>query len=1046
MDLLKDNIYKHGKCNNNMKRLILVLSLVLLLVLPILTFVSAEQINSPTQNYNKIYLNPFYTNNIAQYQKYNFNVTINPQDKIGKVISALLTFHTYARPTVAYNLTVNNQWCNNRWYNISTTDAGAAMADLFFDCSNIITKAGTYNISLWSNKAGGATTAWLDLVYSSNPAGAVTIHGTEYSNDHTAKVWLQLLDADGEYVIDGVCYADIYTPDGEELIEQSLMLNMEHDGIYYLDYALTDLIEGVYPAIARCYYEAIQTYNYALNTFVINGTLNAGTVANTYAIDTVVLRFKEKDVKVPAPERDRISVGLNFTNGSICNVTEELLTGISIRTVAKFDSAVNDDITLSVWNYTSSSWVNLPNKILEGAAFRDVSNSFSTNNLTKLGLVNGSGSNLVLRYTDTELADAGGESNLDIDYATVSCEQLANPEWQEVKGSSEIHITIPEGTEQYIEESLCGELTIDGFESACAEFINNLSYWNRTWGYIYDKVTYYNSYNSEISDTAIYTTLLGQDCTSILDITETRNGTTSSIIDETIMSLGDKENCIIKIPINFTSDENDFYIEIYQDNYMKWEIQRIDDLINYYRMPIEDFCADVETQSNEEFVIPLDDLGGETDISQIYIDNPIYLGCYRTLDDLYWYDYYYNESLEINVSEAYESLLYTSRYYYEELKDGSDAVMGITGQNVLIHVNTLCGESSNFPNQYSCSKIMPPDAYFTSQEGYLIQNLTVINDFNTTSSGYYSYSTAPSIDCSAVMEVIKDNGTRTDIYDEVIFNAGDEGSCNMNIPINNVEGVPSYQIELYIENYILWDIYWARDNVNSWNDTINPFCEDIATNRSISYTLPINSSLESYRNDSELYFCYRAMDDLYWWYFFYDELTTSNFTMGGELGSYRYESEFFWQRILNDYNIVQTYNRNLTQTLILDEVLSLRDTLANRVWNYNGSRNLTYYGEGSDPQAISDYVWNATNRSLTYTDNIGYAIWNYSGALGSNIIQTLVNNTWSYTGAVSNELMANIGNATWTYTGNSTYMVNTIVNSTWEYTGGRYTHGEIIEG
>jgi hypothetical protein len=413
---------------------------------------------------------------------------------------------------------------------------------------------------------------------------------------------------------------------------------------------------------------------------------------------------------------------------------------------------------------------------------------------------------------------------------------------------------------------------------------------------------------------------------------------------------------------------------------------------------------------------------------------------------LYWYDYYYNESLEINVSEDYESLLYTSRYYYEELKDGSDAVMGITGQNVLIHVNTLCGESSNFPNQYSCSKIMPPDAYFTSQEGYLIQNLTVINDFNTTSSGYYSYSTAPSIDCSAVMEVIKDNGTRTNIYDEVLFNAGDEGSCNMNIPINNVEGVPSYQIELYIENYILWDIYWARDNVNSWNDTINPFCEDIATNRSISYTLPINSSLESYRNDSELYFCYRAMDDLYWWYFFYDDLIASNFTMIGELGSYRYESEFFWQRIFNDYNIVQTYNRNLTQTLILDEVLSLRDTLANRVWNFNGSRNLTYYGEGSDPQVISDYVWNATNRSLTYTDNIGYAIWNYSGALGSNIIQTLVNNTWSYTGAVSNELMANIGNATWTYTGNSTYMVNTIVNSTWEYTGGRYTHGEIIEG
>jgi hypothetical protein len=187
------------------------------------------------------------------------------------------------------------------------------------------------------------------------------------------------------------------------------------------------------------------------------------------------------------------------------------------------------------------------------------------------------------------------------------------------------------------------------------------------------------------------------------------------------------------------------------------------------------------------------------------------------------------------------------------------------------------------------------------------------------------------------------------------------------------------------------------------------------------------------------------MDDLYWWYWFYDDLIANNFTQVGSLGSYRYESEFFWQRIFNDYNVIQTYKRNLNQIQTLNEILDLKNTLANRVWNYNESRNLTYYGEGNDPSLISDYVWNSTNRSLTYTDNIADAVWNYSGVIGANVIQTLVNATWSYTGSISNELMVNIGNATWTYAGDSTYMVNTIVNNTWTYTGGRYTHGEIIE-
>jgi len=1032
---MKDQIYKPKRLDkNNMKRLIILLSLVVLISVIPFTFALIQ----PTQQTNRLFLNPFYRISMTSNTNYTYAITINPPDKVSSVSSAIIQIETYLSPTVNYDLWVNGKVCNNPRFTVSTTYAGASQGTLYFDCSNVITGAGVYTVTLRADKNSGASTAWIDLTYSNKPRGDLTLHGTEYTNKQTAKVWLQLIDSLGEYVNDGVCYADIYTPDGDELVEYIKMVNMERDGIYYLNYDLTDLAEGVYPAIGRCFYQAIQTFNFALSYFIEIGSYNAGTVGNTYVIDNSFLRFRESTIN---PVRN-ISVGLNFTNGTVCtNISEDLLTGITIRTVTRFDSVVNDDITIYVWNYTSNSWIQLSNKALEGNVWRDVSNSLIFNNITTAGLVNSSGSNLKIRFNDTNLTD-GATDDFDIDYASVSCDQLANPEWQEVKGSSEIHISAT-GDDKYVTETLCGENPPESTESSCAVFVSNLSYWNTTWGHIYDKVTFYNSYQADIDEIEVYETQLGQDCTALIDITETRNGNTISILDNVTLASGSKGNCLISIPVIFNMTENDFFVEITQENYMKWEVQRINDLVRYYRMPIESFCAGIETASGNPFQIPI---AGGNDVSTLYASNPIYLGCYRSIDDLYWFDYYYDNSLPINVSGNYESYLYNIRLYYEELKDGSDAVGSIIGQNVLVHVHTLCGSSSHYTEGYSCAKIMPPDDYFTSQEGYILQNLTVFNDFNTTSIGYYSYRTAPAVDCSAVMEIIKDNGTRTDIIDEVLFTAGSEGSCSMNIPINNVQGVPSYQIELYIENYILWDIYWARDLVNSLNDTITLFCNDLAINRSITYVLPVNQSIEAYRNDSELYFCYRAVDDLYWWYFFYDKLQTSNFTQVGELGSYRYESEFFWIRIFDDYNTIKAYERNLNQVQTLNEILDLKETLANRVWNFNGSRNLTYYGEGIDPSLISDYVWNSTNRSLTYTDNIAYAIWNYSGVLGANVIQTLVNATWSYSGNISINLASQLGNATWAYTGNSTYMVNSIVNNTWEYTGGRYIHGEIVEG
>jgi hypothetical protein len=1016
-----------------MKRSILLIGLVTLLF--IIPLICAEQI------YNKIYLNPFYTNAINQYQRYNFNVTINPTDKVGTVVSALLTFHTYARPSVGYNLTVNNQWCNNRWYNISTTDAGAAMADLFFDCSNIINTAGTYNISLWSNKAGGATTAWLDLVYSNSPPGSVTIHGTEYTNKQIAKPWLQLINSTGDYINTGVCYVDIYTPAGGYYLEGGTMTNMNHDGIYYYDMP-APLIEGVYPVIAKCYYLAGQTFFYPNSYFTQIGTYDSGLITDTYTVNNVFIRFKESTVN---PVRN-ISVGVNFTSGPICsNISSSLLTGISARIVGRFDSVSNDDITVSIYNYTSSTWLTLPNKLLEGNTWMDFSNSLLFNNITTAGLVNSTGSGLKLKFVDTNYTD-GATSNLDLDLVQLSCDQLTSPVWQSVKGSSEIHVSSTTSDEPYYSESLCGDASVNGHLSVCSEFLNNASYWNTTWGYIHDQILFINNYQTAISEIEIYETPLGQDCTSLINITETRDNVTRGIMDEVTLSLGNtRDNCIIGIPVEFNSTDREFYVDIYEDNYMRWEVQRDKDFTQSFRLQFEDYCDIIATQSDNPFTIPIDSLGSEVDVSSLYADNPVYLGCYRVLDDMYWFDLYYNDSLGITVSGEYESYLSEIRYYYPELRFHAQNVQQLISGDVFTTVETLCGASVSYTGyNYGCAEIKVPDAVFSSQEGYIMENLTVTNKFNATINTVFTYDTARGVDCTAVFQVLKQNGTTTDIVDDIIYRSSDADNCQMNIPISYVQGEASYQIEIYMENYIYWDIYWARDLVNSLNDTVLDFCTNVSIAANVTYQIPINQSIDAYRNNSELYFCYRAVDDIYWWYFFYDKLLAENYTTIGPTESIHYESEFFWPRILDDYNTIKTYERDLNQVQTLDAILDLRENMSQRVWNYT-ERNLTYYGAGSDPAMISNYVWNATNRSLTYTDNLASAVWNYSGTIGVNVIQTLVNNTWSYTGTIGTNLLNQMGDSVWSFNGNSsTFMVQTVVNSTWEYTGGRYTHGVIL--
>jgi hypothetical protein len=1048
---------------NNKKNLIFFFLLVLTV-----SFVSAIE---PSQQYNKIYINPFYRENLVSNTNYTYNVEVFPADGITKVLNAVLSFNAQINgQTQNFTLWVSNTTTGNRWqkcntpsYSIATAYSATGNAQFYFDCSNRIIKPGNYSVRLKSTVNTGAIQGWLDLTYMNNPVADMTIHGTEYTNDQIVKVWLQLLDNNGEYVNDGICYVDIYDPNNEQYLENTVMTSMAHDGVYYYDFEAPEA-SGVYPVIAKCYYESeivkyystsftigigasqveiatetfesntwtggtgwsagwtrtgnciITTLSNPINTYQMRGdtsciatrnfddsgfsdatvsfyatatSLEAGEYCRYYyyngatysqllqladgvddgtpdlysynvtsygfnsnagirmqatsaassdycymdnititgvtnqnvgdleATDGNSVVFVEQSVSGIS----RVNVTLNFNATSCKNVDQNLLIGLGIYVYGTLDSVPNDDILISIWNYTGNKWLDLPNRLLEGINFKSASNSISLINITSTGLINSTG-NVKIKLIDSNYSDTTN-NKLYLDEVYVGCEQASSPVWQEVKGSSEVHISAKNDIYPFYIQTLCGE---NNDENTCAEFVNDEEYWNYTWGYIYENITFINSYQSNIDSRYIYETQFSQDCTGIIDITSNDE----SIYDSVGISAGDKENCRISIPVLFNAEDRQFNIEIYQDNYMKWEFQKDKDISNYYNLVITPFCENIATINNDPYEVPIE---GNIDISQVYINNPIYLGCYRAIDDLYWFNEYYNLSLDVTTAGEMESYLLEARFYFPLLRDHSNSVVQLAKEDIqLFDADTLCEKESGiegpFENDFSCAKVMPPDDYFSSQEGYIFANITFTNIFSTNLEQKYIFESALGIDCTAIRDITEWKGdVSRDIYDEVIFKIGDKGNCKLTIPIVFLENETTSDIVIRAENYINWELFWANDLVENLNSTIGPYCDEKLAG--ISYTIPIANSSEfkSYLGNDSIVSCIRAKDDIYWFHYFYNQFPSIETV--GPLESILSEIRIFYPYIINDYNTILAEIRSENQVSTLQAVQSLNFTSLN---------------------------------------------------------------------------------------------------------------------
>lgn len=124
----------------------------------LLNLISVSAFEQSTQQFNKIFLSPFYISSSTQNTNISFNLIINPPDRISRVISSVINFDVWINPSVNFSLWVNGKSCNNPSYYISTTYASAGKTTIGFDCSNIINHSDNFLVVLKATKDTGAIT------------------------------------------------------------------------------------------------------------------------------------------------------------------------------------------------------------------------------------------------------------------------------------------------------------------------------------------------------------------------------------------------------------------------------------------------------------------------------------------------------------------------------------------------------------------------------------------------------------------------------------------------------------------------------------------------------------------------------------------------------------------------------------------------------------------------------------------------------------------------------------------------------------------------
>lgn len=594
-----------------------------------------------TQQYNKVLLTPFYRASMVSGTNYTYTISVNPPDSISSVASALIGMDVYLTPTVTYNAFVDGKSCATPSFTISTTYSGASQGRLVFDCSNVITKAGTYAFTINANKNSGASTAWLDITYSNRPKATMDVFGTEYNIGQDGKLWVQLINSTGQSVENAVCLIHIYTPQNTQFVERGSMSSLGEEGIYYYDFAVPDAV-GVYPTVVECFYSVTQTSYTAVAVNITVGTLNSPAGTQLSIVQTKNNAYWRIQEAVN-PTNYNLNVGLNFTVPPAF-----LLTDVVFDYWGKWNGG-SESLTIQFWNFTNNTWQSLPNLITDtGGANLEVTNTISTTDATASGIRQAVTNQTRIRIIDQNISDLVRDE-LQVDYFAITTVSKSGQIWEDVKGSSEIHVSSIEDLPYRI-ETLCADTSAGS--SACAVFDNDTLF-NLPEGVLKDNITIL-AYETEDSYWK-YESPQGISCNSIYTLEKyntTSLGWDMINLSSVAFSSADS-NCLLQVPIELVSGESYEY-RIVMDNYMKYKVIQNDQITKTVEATTSPFCYGYGASQNYTYQIPIE-------VNTSVSSDPILRACHYGLDLFFWNSLFYNQSTTVKVAGPYIT-------FYQELE------------------------------------------------------------------------------------------------------------------------------------------------------------------------------------------------------------------------------------------------------------------------------------------------------------------------------------------------------------------------------------------
>lgn len=474
------------------KFIIILLLLVAMVTIP---FINAEGIQ-PTQQFNKIFLNPFYRETMSSNTNYTYNVTINPPDKISSILSAIISFNGQINgQTQTFTLWVNGQSCNNPQYSIATAFSTTGNVQFSFDCSNVITKAGVYNVTMRSAVNTGVMSGWVDLTYMTNPLGKIDVSGTEYSPNDPATFFIQLKDSQGLPVNNGSCYIDIRYPSGthDYMIEDAPMLTPSNndDGLYYYDMVAPSTL-GVYMLTAKCSYSYNWVWFFGADDLIYYPTISP--VSGSWSNSSQVINSPTDGSYIRSSSTGGAVQTANWTFNTS---TFGLVSNITIINVY-FSGQASDGGTLNITYWNGTTFVSTPNIVTFSSSATSTTVGSADNYLTTTipasAIING-----VVRL-QTNYKPSGGTQYCWYNWLSIATLSTSGT-IQEIKGSSEMHITN------------VANATLSVFSNVTA-IVNTSAISDSVWNHSFRNLTYYPAQ----VDLTNYTAITSIVNTSALDV------------------------------------------------------------------------------------------------------------------------------------------------------------------------------------------------------------------------------------------------------------------------------------------------------------------------------------------------------------------------------------------------------------------------------------------------------------------------------------------------------------------------------------------------